>query len=69
MGRWRLSLHKNWCIIVFMPRIFTSTNKDAELQNAFCNQFCLPYEQYLELVEQVQLFNKMSCLTDGVVLS
>ncbi len=29
-------------------------NKDVKLQKAFRHQFCLPYEQYLDLVQQVQ---------------
>ena len=29
-------------------------NKDVKLQKAFCLRFCLPYEQYLDLVQQVK---------------
>ncbi len=30
-------------------------NEDVKLQKAFCLCFCLPYKQYLDLVQQVQL--------------
>jgi hypothetical protein len=34
---------------------FFYINKDVKLQKAFCLRFCLPYEQYLDLVQQVKL--------------
>ena len=30
-------------------------NEDVKLQKAFCLRFRIPYKQYLELVQQVQL--------------
>ena len=54
---WRLFHQRNQCGINIMSIIFTST-KMKKFQKAFRNCFHLPYNQYLELVEDICL-NKL----------
>ena len=57
MDHWRLSLQRIQCGINFMSKIFIPT---AKLAKAFHHRFCLPYTQYLKLLEDIgsnKLFN------------
>ena len=58
MDHWRLSLQRIQCGINFMSKIFIPT---AKLAKAFHHRFCLPYTQYLKLLEDIRsnkLFNR-----------